>query len=82
MITTLAIRGMTSVHAVRAVFTAFGSVDGVTRAEVALGQAIVHHAPSVTLAALTNAVAVAGYEVEAAHGDTRSLPVLDRPEIV
>ena len=76
MVTTLAIRGMTSVHAVRAVFTAFGSVRGVMRAEVAFGRAIVHHSPDVTVEALSNAVAVAGYEVEAAHGDTRSLPVV------
>jgi copper chaperone CopZ len=76
MITTLAIRGMTSVHAVRAVFTAFGSVDGVIRAEVALGQAVVHHLPTVTTVVLMNAVALAGYEVEAAHADTRSLPVM------
>ena len=76
MVTTLAIRGMTSVHAVRAVFTAFGSVDGIVRAEVALGRAVVHHAPDVTLEAMTNAVVLAGYEVEAAHEDTRSLPVV------
>ena len=76
MVTTLAIGGMTSVHAVRAVFTAFGSVEGVMRAEVALGQAVVHHSPSVTVEALTNAVALVGYEVQAAHGDTRSLPVV------
>lgn len=38
----LAIEGMLAVHAKRAVFTALAGVEGLTSAEVEMGEAVVH----------------------------------------
>lgn len=74
--TTLAIDGMRSVHAVRAVFTALSGVEGIIRADVALGRAIIEHDGRATGEALRGAVAVAGYEVVGVEENRRRLPLL------
>jgi copper chaperone CopZ len=71
----LAISGMTSVHATRAVFTALSGVEGIVRAQVEMGRVEVEHDGRVTVRALEEAVRVAGYEVTAAR-EERRLPVL------
>ena len=76
MVTTLRIAGMLSVHARRAVFTALGGVEGVLRAEVELGRAVVEHDGRATPARLREAVALAGCEVEAAVEERRRLPTV------
>ena len=75
MVTTLHISGMTSVHAVRAVFTALAGVEGVERADVAIGRATVEHDGRATPAVLAHAINVAGYEVQDWKEDRRSLPI-------
>ena len=77
MVTTLTIAGMRAVYAVRAVFTALASVDGIARADVALGRAVIEHDGRATPDRLREAVALAGYEVVEVRDATRgSLPVL------
>jgi copper chaperone CopZ len=76
LITTLTISGMRAVHAVRAVFTTLAGVEGIARADVSLGRAVVEHDGRATPEALTAAVALAGFEVVAISHDRRSLPVL------
>ena len=71
----LTIAGMTAVHAVRAVYTAFAGVPGVTRAEVSMGAATVEHDGSVTPAMLADAVALAGCVLEGVR-EERRLPTL------
>lgn len=71
----LTIAGMTAVHAVRAVYTAFAGVPGVRRAEVTMGGATVEHDGSVTRAMLSDAVALAGCELVAVR-EERRLPTL------
>ena len=75
MVTTLRISGMTSVHAVRAVFTALSGVEGIERADVAIGRATVEHDGRATPAVLAHAISVAGYEVQEWKEDRRSLPI-------
>ncbi|HUF26471.1 MAG TPA: heavy-metal-associated domain-containing protein [Gemmatimonadaceae bacterium] len=75
-ITILQIRGMNAVHAVRAVETALGGLDGVVRAEVSLGTAEVEHDARVTPQVLVEAVKVAGFEVERWSQTSRRLPTL------
>lgn len=68
---------MSCQHCVRAVFTALAAVEGISRADVGIGVAEVEHDGSVTVDALRDAVAVAGYVV--AGEDTaarRRLPLL------
>lgn len=73
--THLTIDGMAAVHAVRAVYTAFAGVPGVTHAEVHMGSAVVDHDAAVTPATLAAAVDLAGCRVTAARTE-RALPVL------
>ena len=75
MVTILRISGMTSVHAVRAVFTALAGVEGVQRADVALGRATVEHDGRAAPAALADAIALAGYHVTEWKEGRRSLPI-------
>jgi copper chaperone CopZ len=75
-ITHLTIRGMTSVHAARAIFTALAGVDGVVQADVNRGIAVVEHDGRATLTALREAVALAGFEVTGVREERRVLPVL------
>ena len=71
----LTIAGMTAVHAVRAVYTAFAGVPGVRRAEVVMGGATVEHDGTVTRAMLADAVALAGCELIDLR-EERQLPTL------
>lgn len=74
MITTLRIGGMLSVHAKRAVFTALTGVEGISRAEVELGRAVIDHDGRATPERLREAVALAGCEVVEVVEDRRRLP--------
>jgi copper chaperone CopZ len=75
--TTARIGGMRSVHCARAVYTALGSVAGVSSAVVVVGQAIVDHDGRATPDALRAAIALAGYELlETTEERQRSLPLL------
>lgn len=67
---------MHTVHCVRAVFTALGGVDGIHSADVRRGSALVDHDGSVTTAAMRDAVRAAGYDLESAEDERRSLPVI------
>jgi len=75
MTTTVSISGMSCVHCVRAVFTALSGVEGIDRAEVAIGRAVIEHDGSVTPEQIRDAVAVAGYEVTDSKTDRRTLPL-------
>ncbi len=76
MITTARINGMTCAHCVRAVFTALGGVEGVSRADVSVGQAIVEHDGTVSNDAIREAISIAGYDVADFRDDRRTLPVV------
>jgi copper chaperone CopZ len=71
----LTIDGMTAVHAVRAVYTAFAGVAGVRLAEVQMGRATVDHDGTVTRAMLDDAVALAGCRLVDVR-EERVLPLL------
>jgi copper chaperone CopZ len=75
MQTTVSIEGMSSAHAVRAVFTALAGVSGIGRADVSLGRAVIEHDGSVTTEAIREAIAVAGFEIGEASENRRILPV-------
>ena len=72
----LTIRGMASVHSVRAVFTALAGVEGAERADVTLGRAVVEHDGRATPEQLAAAVSLAGYEVVEWREERRGLPTL------
>lgn len=72
----LTIEGMLAVHARHAVFTALAGVEGIVRAEVELGRAVVEHDGRVTAAALQEALAAAGFPLTAVRELPRSLPTL------
>lgn len=76
MVTTAKIDGMTCSHCVRAVFTALGGVEGVSRADVSIGQAIIEHDGTVSSEAIREAISIAGYEVVDFRDDRRTLPVV------
>jgi P-type Cu+ transporter len=76
MLLTVRIGGMTCAHCVRAVFTALTAVDGITNADVSIGEARIEHDGPVMLEAVRDAVEVAGYTVGEATYDARRLPVL------
>lgn len=76
MITRAEVRGMTCQHCVRAVFTALGALEGVTRADVSIGLVEIEHDGHLNLDAIRDAVAVAGYEVVGARINRRVLPQL------
>jgi copper chaperone CopZ len=67
---------MTCQHCVNAVFTALTPVDGIVAAEVDVGSVSVEHDGRVTVAALREAIAVAGYDAELAVEERRHLPVV------
>ena len=75
-VTVLTIRGMVSVHSVRAVFTALAGVGGIERADVSVGRAVVEHDGRVTPEQLAAAVALAGYELVACREERGRLPTL------
>ena len=76
VVTTLVIRGMPAVHAVRAVFTAHTAVEGIATADVSLGRAVVEHDGRATPERLAAAVALAGYEVAEWREERGRLPIL------
>ncbi len=76
MVTTLTIRGMLAKHAVREVFTALTAVEGIARADVTMGRAVIEHDGRASVEALSAAIAVAGYEVLESREERRVLPLL------
>jgi copper chaperone CopZ len=76
MQTTVFIEGMSSPHAVRAVFTALAGVGGIDRADVSLGRAVIEHDGTVTIEAIRDAVALAGFEIGEASENRRVLPLV------
>ena len=76
MTTTLRIGGMTSVHAARALFTALAAVEGIDRADVKVGEAVIDHDGRATIDALRAVVEGLGYTVLAWREERRGLPVL------
>jgi copper chaperone len=75
MQTTATISGMSCVHCVRAVFTALAGVEGIKRADVSIGQAIIEHDGAVTDDAIRKAIEIAGYTVDDFKDNRRSLPI-------
>ena len=75
MTTTVSINGMSCVHCVRAVFTSLAGVEGIKRADVSIGRAVVEHDGSVTPDQIREAIATAGYEVKGFTEDRLSLPL-------
>ena len=75
MTTTVSINGMSCVHCVRAVFTSLAGVDGIKRADVSIGRAVIEHDASVTPEQIRDAIATAGYEATDFQTDRRSLPI-------
>ena len=67
---------MSCQRCVQAVFTALTPVEGITSAVVSIGAAEIEHDGRATVAALREAIAVAGYEVSAEVEARRALPVL------
>lgn len=76
MKTTVNIQGMTCVHCVRAVFTALSGVEGISRADVTVGRAVIEHDGSVAPEAIREAISIAGYAVADFSHDSRSLPLV------
>jgi copper chaperone CopZ len=66
---------MTCAHCVRAVFTSLAGVDGIDRADVSIGRAVIEHDGTVTPEEIRDAIAVAGYEVKDIKIDRRNLPL-------
>lgn len=67
---------MSCQHCVTAVFTALTPVEGILAAEVEIGAVSVEHDGRATVAALRDAIAVAGYEAVLATEERRRLPVV------
>jgi copper chaperone CopZ len=76
MRTTASISGMTCAHCVRAVFTSLAGVEGIHRADVSIGRAVIEHDGTVTPEEIRDAIAVAGYTVGDTRDDRRTLPLL------
>ena len=76
MVTTAKINGMSCSHCVRAVFTALSGVEGISRADVSIGQAVIDHDGSVSHDAIREAISIAGYDVAEFREDRRALPVV------
>lgn len=75
MQTTASISGMTCAHCVRAVFTSLGGVEGIKRADVSVGKAVIEHDGTVSPEAIRAAIALAGYEVTELRIDRPTLPL-------
>ena len=76
MVTIATISGMSCAHCVRAVFTSLTGVEGIVRADVSIGRAVIEHDGSVTGEAIRQAISIAGYEVTDFRDDRRVLPVV------
>jgi copper chaperone len=75
MQTTASIAGMTCAHCVRAVFTSLAGVEGIKRADVSIGRAVIEHDGTVAPEDIRAAIAVAGYEVTEIRIDRPTLPL-------
>jgi copper chaperone CopZ len=75
MRTTASISGMSCAHCVRAVFTSLAGVEGIDRADVTIGKAVIDHDGTVTPEAIRTAIALAGYAVTDFKDDRRALPL-------
>ncbi|MCC6317505.1 MAG: copper chaperone [Gemmatimonadaceae bacterium] len=75
----LEIDGMTTVHCVRAVFQALAGVDGIRRADVALGRAEIECDRDVPDARIQAALDVVGYRLTTRRTARRVLPMHDAP---
>lgn len=75
MTTTLRLGGMRSVHAARELFTALTGVEGIDRADVKVGEAVIDHDGRATIEVLRGVVEGLGYSV-LAWREERQLPVL------
>lgn len=67
---------MTCQHCVTAVFTALTPVEGIISAAVDVGSVSVEHDGRVSVEALREAIAVAGYDAVLASEDRRQLPIV------
>ena len=76
MVTIATISGMSCAHCVRAVFTSLTGVEGIVRADVSIGRAVIEHDGSATAEAIRQAISIAGYEVTDFRDDRRALPVV------
>ncbi len=76
MVSTVTISGMSCAHCIRAVFTSLSGVEGISRADVSIGRAVIEHDGSVTAEAVREAISIAGYEVVDVRDDRRTLPVV------
>jgi copper chaperone CopZ len=76
MVSTMTISGMSCAHCTRAVFTSLSGVEGISRADVSIGRAVIEHDGSVTAEAVREAISIAGYEVVDVRDDRRTLPVV------
>ena len=75
MVTTASISGMTCAHCVRAVFTSLAGVEGIKRADVTIGKAVIEHDGTVTPEDIRAAIALAGYTVTKIKIDRPTLPL-------
>jgi copper chaperone len=75
MQTTASISGMTCAHCVRAVFTALAGVEGIERADVSIGKAVIEHDRTVTPEQIREAIKIAGYDVTDFGTGRSSLPI-------
>ena len=76
VVTRLELGGMRSVHSVRAAFTALSVVEGIARADVQMGRAVIEHDGRATIEQLREALQLAGCTVSVAIEERRRLPVL------
>jgi copper chaperone CopZ len=76
MRTTLRLR-LPSIHAIRAVYTALQSVEGIAHADVSRGGATIEHDGRATAKRLRDAVASAGFEVVEIVEERRRLTVMN-----
>jgi copper chaperone CopZ len=75
MHTTASISGMSCAHCVRAVFTSLAGVEGIDRADVTIGKAVIEHDGTVAPEDIRAAVALAGYNVIDIRNDRPTLPL-------
>ncbi len=75
MQTTVSISGMNSAHSVRAVFTSLAAVEGISRADVTLGRAVIEHESAISADEIREAIGLAGYEVTSVSENRRILPL-------
>lgn len=76
MLSRITIAGMHAVHAVRAVETALGALDGVARCDVRRGEAEIEHGDELSEEEIRAAIEVAGYTVLGVVRERRRLPLV------